>query len=72
MVLNMISTGAMVKTGKVYENLMVNLRPTNAKLRRRMVDIAGVGEEAALAALEANGFVIRDAVAALEKDRPPQ
>ena len=35
-------------------------------------DIAGVGEEAALAALEANGFVIRDAVAALEKDRPPQ
>ena len=76
MVLNMISTGAMVKTGKVYENLMVNLRPTNAKLRRRMIgivrDISGVGEEAALAALEGNGFVIRDVVAALRKDRPKQ
>ena len=69
MVLNMISTCAMVKTGKVYENLMVNLRPTNAKLLRRMVeivrDMAGVGEEDARAALEAGGFDIRAAVAAL-------
>ena len=69
MVLNMISTCAMVKTGKVCENLMVNLRPTNQKLRKRMIgivrDLAGVDEDAALAALEANGFVIRDAVSAL-------
>lgn len=69
MVLNMISTCAMVKTGKVCENLMVNLRPTNQKLRKRMIgivrDLAGVGEDAAVAALEAHGFVIRDAVSAL-------
>lgn len=39
LVLNMISTGAMVKTGKVVGNLMVNVRPTNAKLRDRCIRI---------------------------------
>lgn len=39
MVLNMISTVAMVKTGKVYENMMINLKPANEKLRNRMVGI---------------------------------
>lgn len=32
LVLNMISTAVMVKLGKVYQNLMVDMRPTNAKL----------------------------------------
>ena len=32
LVLNMISTGVMIKTGAVYGNLMVNVQPTNAKL----------------------------------------
>lgn len=32
LVLNMISTGAMVKTGKVYQNLMVDMQATNIKL----------------------------------------
>lgn len=35
MVLNMISTGVMVKLGKVYSNLMVDVRPTNRKLVER-------------------------------------
>ncbi|MCZ2157485.1 MAG: N-acetylmuramic acid 6-phosphate etherase [Bryobacterales bacterium] len=35
MVLNMLSTGAMVKLGHVYENLMVNVQQTNEKLRDR-------------------------------------
>ncbi len=39
MVLNMITTCAMVKTGKVYSNLMINLRPSNIKLKKRMTDI---------------------------------
>ena len=39
LVLNMLSTCSMIKTGKVYENLMINLRPTNIKLSRRMVSI---------------------------------
>ncbi|MBU5467836.1 N-acetylmuramic acid 6-phosphate etherase [Virgibacillus sp. MSJ-26] len=35
MVLNMISTTAMIGIGKVYENLMVDLKPTNQKLEER-------------------------------------
>lgn len=38
-ILNMISTAAMVKCGYVYENLMINLKPTNKKLTRRMIGI---------------------------------
>ena len=71
MILNMISTCAMVKTDKVYENLMINLRPTNIKLRARMIsivsDICGTDAAASEALLEANNFVIRDAVAAFGK-----
>lgn len=35
MVLNMISTGVMIKMGYVYENLMINVQPTNEKLIKR-------------------------------------
>ena len=62
-VLNMITTCAMAKTGKVYENLMINLRPTNIKLKGRMIgivaDICEVSEEEALHLLEKNDFSIR-------------
>ncbi|MEK3888206.1 N-acetylmuramic acid 6-phosphate etherase [Bacillus sp. FSL K6-3431] len=39
MVLNMISTGSMVKLGKVYENLMVDVQITNEKLYKRALSI---------------------------------
>lgn len=39
LILNMITTTAMAQIGKVYQNLMVDLRPTNAKLRKRAVRI---------------------------------
>jgi N-acetylmuramic acid 6-phosphate etherase len=39
LVLNMLSTGAMIKTGKVAGNLMINVRPTYAKLRDRCLRI---------------------------------
>lgn len=39
MVLNMLSTGAMILLGKIYRNLMVDVQPTNAKLRHRAVSI---------------------------------
>lgn len=39
MVLNLLSTCTMVRMGKVYENLMVDLKPTNEKLRERAVSI---------------------------------
>src|ERR1700744_5062069 len=39
LVLNMLSTGAMIRTGMVYGNLMVNVQPTNEKLRDRATRI---------------------------------
>lgn len=41
MVLNMLSTGAMVRLGKTYGNLMVDLRASNRKLKERAVRIIG-------------------------------
>ncbi len=41
MVLNMLTTGAMVRIGKTYGNLMVDLRASNTKLRRRSIRIVG-------------------------------
>jgi N-acetylmuramic acid 6-phosphate etherase len=60
MVLNMISTASMIKMGKVYKNLMVNVQATNEKLRKRSIsiiqDITGLDESAAKEANEkANG-----------------
>ena len=66
MVLNMLTTCAMVKTGKVYENLMINLKPTNRKLKHRMVtivsDILGCDVNEAEARLNENDWSIRAAV----------
>ncbi len=39
MILNLLSTCTMVKLGKVYENLMIDLKPTNEKLRERALSI---------------------------------
>jgi N-acetylmuramic acid 6-phosphate etherase len=59
LVLNMLSTLAMVRLGKVYGNLMVDLRATNDKLRRRAGRIVaaagGVDEAAAQTALASAG-----------------
>lgn len=56
MVLNMLSTGAMIKLGKVYGNLMVDVKPSNEKLvhrcRRIVSDAAGVTEDEAAQVLE--------------------
>lgn len=43
LVLNMISSIVMIKLGKVYQNLMVDLKATNAKLRRRATEIVSAG-----------------------------
>ena len=62
LVLNMISTGAMVKVGKVYQNLMVDMQATNVKLvdraRRMVIEATGCdGEQAQAALLQANNQV---------------
>ena len=57
MVLNMLTTGTMIKLGKVYGNLMVDVKPSNEKLVRRCVTIVcnatGCDDATATAALEA-------------------
>ncbi len=52
LVLNMLSTLAMVQLGKVYGNLMVDLQATNAKLRRRAVRIVAAAARADEAAAQ--------------------
>jgi len=51
LVLNMLSTGTMIRMGMVYGNLMVNVQPTNVKLKDRATRIiaaaTGVDEERA-------------------------
>ncbi len=61
LVLNMLSTGALVRLGYVYGNLMVNVQPTNAKLRDRaariIAAITGVDAPTAEALLDQAGSV---------------
>jgi N-acetylmuramic acid 6-phosphate etherase len=61
LVLNMLSTGSLVRLGYVYGNLMVNVQPTNAKLRDRacriVSAITGADRAAAAALLEEAGSV---------------
>lgn len=66
MILNMISTGVMIRLGHVYENMMINLKPSNIKLKARMVnitrEITGLDGESAERLLEDSGWSIRKAV----------
>jgi N-acetylmuramic acid 6-phosphate (MurNAc-6-P) etherase len=66
LLLNIFSTLAMVRIGKVMGNLMVDLSPSNAKLRERATRIvqqlAGLDSLSARAALEQNQWMIKKAV----------
>ena len=70
MILNMLSTGSMVKIGRVWRNYMVEMKPTNVKLRRRaerMIAAAtGCSDETAARLLVENGDSIRAAIEAYE------
>ncbi|HEY1149537.1 MAG TPA: N-acetylmuramic acid 6-phosphate etherase [Pseudoduganella sp.] len=70
-VLNTISSAIMVRLNKVYGNLMVDLKPTNAKLFARTVRLTmhatGADEASARSALEQCGFHVKVAVVALLK-----
>ncbi|WP_406674568.1 N-acetylmuramic acid 6-phosphate etherase [Nonomuraea sp. N2-4H] len=76
LVLNMFSTIVMVRLGKTYGNLMVDVKASNGKLRERAVRmvraITGAGREEALAALDANGFNVKQAVVASRFGLSPQ
>ena len=66
LVLNMISTGAMVKFGKVYQNLMVDMKATNIKLVdracRMVVEATGVTRDVAESVLKQTDFDVKPAI----------
>ena len=66
MVLNMLSTGTMVKLGKVYQNLMVDLRATNQKLieraRQMVVMATDIDYDKASQLLEAADYHVKSAI----------
>ena len=66
MILNMLSTGAMIKIGKTYENFMIDLQPVNEKLKDRAIrivaQIANVTHSEALATLLKCNWEIKTAI----------
>jgi N-acetylmuramic acid 6-phosphate etherase len=70
--LNTFSSALMVRLNKVYGNLMVDLKATNAKLVRRAIRLTtfatGADEAAARAVLEQCGFHVKVAIVALSKN----
>ncbi len=72
MVLNLLTTAAMVRLGKVYGNLMVDVRATNVKLRDRAIRIVQAATTAdynqAQAALNACDWHCKTAIVMLECD----
>ncbi|MEW8979411.1 MAG: N-acetylmuramic acid 6-phosphate etherase [Symbiobacterium sp.] len=69
MVLNMLSTGAMIRLGKVYTNLMVDMQASNEKLRQRAIRMVALAaetdEETAARALGEAGGSVKQAIVAL-------
>ncbi|MBB3938005.1 N-acetylmuramic acid 6-phosphate etherase [Aureimonas phyllosphaerae] len=71
--LNLFSTLLMIRLGKVFRGRMVDMRPTNAKLKQRahriVQDVVGCSPDEAARALEAARGSIREAILALEATR---
>lgn len=70
MVLNMLSTGAMIKLGKVYGNLMVDVQPSNEKLRvraRRIVKLATEADDEIInSTLEETAYNVKLSILSIE------
>ena len=69
LILNMISTASMVRTGKAYQNLMVDVMQTNEKLHTRaeniVMDATGVERAEARRAIDAAGGSVKCAITML-------
>lgn len=69
MILNMLTTGAMIKIGKTYENFMIDLQAVNEKLKDRAIrivaQIAGVTHSEALATLLKTNWEIKTSIVSL-------
>ena len=76
LILNIITTLTMVRLGKVVSNLMVDLKPSNDKLRDRAIrivqELAHCESAAARAALEKNEWTIKKSLRLLAKGRKPK
>jgi N-acetylmuramic acid 6-phosphate etherase len=76
MILNMLSTGVMVRLGKTYGNLMIDLRPTNAKLRvraaRLLCGLTGLDVDAANELLERSHWEVKTAVVMAKSGCPAE
>ena len=72
MVLNMITTGSMIKIGKTYENFMIDLKATNEKLKDRAIrivsQIAKVDNAIAFEKLSQCDWKIKTAIVSLTKN----
>jgi N-acetylmuramic acid 6-phosphate etherase len=70
MILNMLTTGSMIKIGKTYENFMIDLKASNEKLKDRAIkivaQIAEVTHAEALAMLMKSSWEIKTAIVALK------
>ncbi|WP_239615088.1 N-acetylmuramic acid 6-phosphate etherase [Cohnella mopanensis] len=70
LVLNMLTTGAMIKLGKVYNNLMVDLKASNSKLYDRSIrivrEVTGASEQQAAETLKQAGLHVKTAILMLE------
>jgi len=70
MILNMLTTGAMIKIGKTYENFMIDLQAVNEKLKDRAIrivaQIANVSHSEALAALLKTNWEIKTAIVSIQ------
>lgn len=72
MVLNMLSSCVMIKLGKTYQNLMIEVRPINVKLQKRIIGIittvTGASDQIAKLTLEAANGDAKAAVLMLKKE----
>ena len=71
LVLNTVTTGAMIRWGRAYGNLMVDLRALSAKLvgrgERIVMEVCGVDREAAQRAIDAAGGFVKTAIVMLKR-----
>jgi len=71
LILNMLSTCAMIKTGRVYENLMICVRPTNDKLKARCANITAeileIQPDEAFKLLSEHDFDIKEVIRIYKK-----
>ncbi|HET6821406.1 MAG TPA: N-acetylmuramic acid 6-phosphate etherase [Anaerolineales bacterium] len=76
MVLNMISTAVMIRLGKTYSNLMVDVQPTNVKLRQRALRIVaeatGLDLQRATEVLTACNGEVKTAIVAILAEVSPE